>query len=508
MESNNKRIAKNTVFLYIRMLITMVVSLYTSRVVLSTLGVTDFGIYNVVGGVVAMFGFITNTMASASQRFLAYDLGINDYEQLKRTFSITVSIYLLFAIIIIILAETIGLWFVYYKLTIPPERFRAALFVYQFSILAFLANILRIPYNAAIIAHEKMGFYAWSTIIETVLKLLIVFMLVWFSYDKLAMYGVLMFAAISLVTLMYVIFCRIKFKETKYHFIWDKTKFKEMFGFAGWNLFDSTAIIAKNEGVNILLNIFFTPAINAARGVAFQVSSQVVSFVGNFQMAAAPQIIKYYAARETEQMKKLYFSSSKYTYFLLLFITIPVFLNLNQLLNWWLKEVPEYTLIFIQLILINRLVDSLAGMTNVVIQATGKLKAYQVFSGLTMLMNLPISYLVLKLGFTPQTTIIVSIAISFIIVIGRIWIMSKLTAIKIREYINNVIKYNIMVSIFSFLIPYYFAEHLVLNLLSFFLICIVSVIVTIVSIYFLGVNKKEKKYILKIVRNKIISFKE
>lgn len=484
------------------MLITMVVALYTSRVVLETLGVTDFGIYNVVGGIVSMMGFLTNSMASASQRFLSFEIGQKNDEKLKKTFSMTITIYLIFALIIFIITETIGLWFIYNKLNIPQNRMSAVLWVYQFSIFSFVFSILRIPYNALIIAHEKMQFYAWNTIIEVILKLLIVFMLVWFSLDKLVLYSILTFLVILIVSFIYFIYCKINFRETNYIFIWDKTLFTSMFGFAGWNLFDSIANVAKNEGVNILLNIFFNPAINAARGISFQVSNQMMGFVGNLQMAAAPQIIKYYAADQKEEMKKLYFESSKYSYFLLFLVTLPVYLNLDLLLVWWLKEVPNYTQVFLELILINRLVDSLAGTTNILVQATGRMKIYQIFSGIVILLNLPVSYLFLYFGYKPETTIIVSIAISFIIVYGRIRIMNHLTEINFTDYLTYVIKPNILVSFFSVIIPcilYIKLEH---NILSFFIIGSASVLSTLVLIYYIGLKNTDREKILFLIRKR------
>lgn len=492
MEGNNKRIAKNTLFLYMRMLITMVVALYTSRVVLETLGVTDFGIYNVVGGVVSMLSFVTNSMASASQRFLAFEIGKNNIEKLKKTFSITITIYIIFAVIILIISETVGLWFVKNKLTIPQDRIEATLWVYQFSIFSFVFSILRIPYNAAIIAHEKMRFYALNSIVEVSLKLIIVLLLVWFSFDKLITYSFLTFLVILIISFIYFIYCRINFSETRYTFAWDKQLFKTMFGFAGWNLFDSIANVGKNEGVNILLNIFFNPAINAARGIAFQVSTQITGFVGNFQVAAAPQIIKYAATGQIQEMKKLYFVSSRLSYFLLFLVSLPIYLNLDFLLKLWLKEVPDYTLLFIQLILINRLVDTMAGTTNVLVQATGKMKIYQMFSGIAILFNLPISYLFLYFGFEPQITIIVSITLSCVIVYGRVHIMSLLTGIKINDYLSEVILRNIVVTFLSIIVPLLLYIKLEHSIWSFFIIGFTSVCMSCVSIYSVGLSSDER----------------
>jgi O-antigen/teichoic acid export membrane protein len=279
---NNKRIAKNTLMLYFRMLLIMGVSLYTVRIVLNTLGVEDYGIYNVVGGIVVMFSFLSNTMASASQRFFAFELGRKDYDQLKKTFSMTVTIYLIIAVIILILAETLGLWFLNTQLSIPVERMETANWVYQFTIFSFMMTMLTVPYNAAIVAHERMNVYAYVSIVEAFLKLLIVYILVLFSYDKLKLYAILMFGVTTFITLIYRTYCKRQFQECSYNFYWEKPLFKELIGYSGWNLFGAIAGILNNQGINILLNIFFGPIVNAARAIAYQVNTAVNQFVTNF----------------------------------------------------------------------------------------------------------------------------------------------------------------------------------------------------------------------------------
>lgn len=308
------------------MFIILVVGLYTSRVVLKTLGEVDFGIYNVVGGIVTMLAFLSNTMASASQRFFAYEIGKNNHERLKQTFSSSVFLFVVFAALCLVIAETIGLWFVYNKLNIPSERHEAAMFVYQFSVLAFIVSIIRIPYNALIIARERMDFYAKISIVEVLLKLVIIYILVLGEIDKLKLYSILMFGVVTSVTLAYYVFCKIQFKESKLQFRNQSIEtHKRLLSFSGWSLFGSLANMLMDQGVNILLNIFFGPVVNAARGIAYQVKSQIMSFVGGFQTATNPQIIKYYSSGQTEEMKKLLFRGSKLTYFLLLLISLPIF---------------------------------------------------------------------------------------------------------------------------------------------------------------------------------------
>ena len=503
ISSNNKRIAKNTVSLYIRMLITMLVGLYTSRVVLQTLGVEDFGIYNVVGGIVTMCVFISNTLSSASQRFFAFEIGRNDNVQLRKVFSTTLFIYVAFVLVILVLAETVGLWFVENKLNIPPARETAARFVYHFSVLSFLASIIRVPYNALIIARERMGFYAWISIAEAALKLLIVYLLVCFSFDKLKLYAFLMFFVVFLITLIYVVYCRIKFYECRMIAAKDKCLYISLFQFAGWNLFGSLANVGLDQGLNILLNIFFGPVVNAARGIAFQVKSLVTSFAGNVQIAATPQIIKYYAAGDLEKMKILLFKSSRISYYLLFLVALPILLEMKYLLALWLTEVPEYTVLFARLIVINILVDCMSGTIIPAVQATGKIKVYQIAVGTTLLLAVPLSYLFLKLGFPPEITMIIAIFLSGICLFIRLIIIRNLFDIKIAEYTKGVIFYNIAISGVSCILPLvlcYFGPQTFANLI---LVSVISLISTVSTIYFIGLKRGERRMLTKIITEKI-----
>lgn len=309
--SNNKRIAKNTLMLYFRMLIIMLVTLYTSRVVLSALGVVDYGIYNVVGGLVTMMGLLNGAMSVSTQRYLTYELGKGDMLRLKQVFSTCMTIFMILSLIVIILAETIGLWFLYNKMVIPEERMDAACYVYQFSILACILSLITNPFNATIIAHEKMDVYAYVSILEVALKLVIVYLLLVIPTDRLITYGILILASQFIVALCYIIYCWKKFSETHYHFYWDKPLFRELISYSGWNLYGSAAGLVKGQGLNILLNMFFNPAVNAARGIAYQINSAITQFFTNFYTAVRPQITKYYATGEINEMTKLVFRSSR-----------------------------------------------------------------------------------------------------------------------------------------------------------------------------------------------------
>ena len=349
--SNNKRIAKNTLLLYIRTLLIMLVTLYTSRVVLNTLGVTDYGVYNVVGGVVAMFGFINSSMASATQRFITFALGKGDKDNLQKVFSTALQIHVLIAALIVVLGETVGLWFMYTQMQIPADRMDAAFWVLQCSIVSAVVMIISVPYNADIIAHERMSAFAYISIIEAVLRLAIVYLLLAFSYDKLILYAFLTLAVQLLIRFCYSSYCNKHFPESKYRHVWDKFLFKEMTGFAGWGMFSSLSGILSGQGLNMLLNVFFGPVVNAARAVAVQVQNAILQFIGNFQMAINPQITKTYANGEMEDMHKLMFRSAKFTFYLLFVVSLPVLFETNFILTVWLKTVPENTVIFLRIMI-------------------------------------------------------------------------------------------------------------------------------------------------------------
>lgn len=495
---NNKRIAKNTLLLYFRMFLTMGVTLYTSRIVLNTLGVEDFGIYNVVGGVAMMFSFLNASMSSATQRFLSFELGKNDFTQLKKVFSMSVNIHAIIAIAIFILAETIGLWFMNAKLNIPSERMNAANWVYQFSILSLMLTVMNVPYNATIIAHERMSVYAYISILEVSLKLLMIFMLTWLSFDKLKLYAVLIFSVTVLITLIYWTYSKFKFKECTYHYINDRKLFIILINFSGWSFFGSISMVLMDQGVNILLNIFFGPIINTARGIAYQVNTAVQTFATNFQMAINPQIVKSYASDNREYMHQLIIQSSKFSYFLLLILTLPVLLETNYILHLWLKNVPDYSIIFCRLILINTLINSFASPLMTAAQASGNIKRYYIIVGSLLILNLPISYLLLKLGTRPEITIIIAIILSILSLIIRLYILQDLISLKVLDYISKVLLKCLYVTLPTLLIPTIlcFTEE---SGIRFITTTIVSLFISLSFIILLGMTKPEKKYLKNII---------
>jgi len=494
---NNRRIARNTAMLYFRMFLTMGVSLYTSRIVLNTLGIEDFGIYNVVGGVVMMFSFLNASMSSATQRFLSFELGKNDFVQLKKVFSMSVNIHAIIAVAVLILAESIGLWFLNAKLVIPVERMEAANWVYQFSILSFMVTIMSVPYNATIIAYERMKIYAYVSIVEVVLKLIVVFALVWIGFDKLKMYSILIFCVTALIWMIYRIYCGRNFKITNYKFFWEKSLFKTLMDYAGWNLFGNVASVAMGQGVNILLNLFFGPVVNAARGIAFQVRGAIYGFVTNFQMAMNPQIIKSYAADDIKYMHQIIFQGAKYSFFLLFMLSLPILLETEIILKLWLKIVPEYTVIFTRLVLINILIDSISGPLRTAAQASGKIKKYQAIIGGLLLLILPISYIFLKMGFPPQITLYVSISISIVALFARLWILQPLVQISIGKFIKEVISVALLVTLTAIIVPLILRLRMDQGLIRFLIVSIIAFCSTTTFIYLIGLNRQEKQFVIR-----------
>ena len=421
------------------MILTMLVTLYTSRVVLQVLGVEDFGIYNVVGGVVVMFSFLNSAMSSATQRFLSFELGKNDMFQFNRVFSMSINIHALIALIIFVLAETIGLWFVNTQLVIPESRLVAANWVYQCSILAFMVSVMSVPYNAAIIANERMGVFAYISIIEVSLKLLIVFMLQWILFDKLILYAILILVVAVIIRIIYGVYCKLQIEGCKYRWIADKKLFSTLFSYAGWNLWGNMAAVGMDQGVNILLNVFFGPVVNAARGIAYQLSAAVRAFVGNFQMAVNPQIVKRYANNELASMHSLIFMSAKVSFLLLLFMGLPLAIEAEYVLSLWLGQVPEYTVVFVRLVILIMLIDSLSGPLMTAAQASGRIKKYQTIVGGLLLLIPPISYLLLLKFSNPIIPFIVNTGMILIALFARLVLLRKLVGLSIRRFFQNVI---------------------------------------------------------------------
>lgn len=494
---NNKRIAKNTLLLYVRMLFMMLVSLYTSRVVLNTLGVVDFGIYNVVGGVIAMLGFLTGSLGAASSRYITYDLGKGDMAIMKRTFGNIKSIHYILAGVILLIGETVGLWFVVTKLQIPTERATAALWVYQFSILSSMMAVISVPYNATIIAHEKMSAFAYISIVDAVLKLLIVYLLVVIPYDKLIIYAVLLFVIQTFDQIVFIIYCSKHFEETHSRCCYDKKQFKEIFAFAGWTMNGNLAVMGYTQGLNILLNMFFGPAVNAARGIAVQVQGVCQQFCVNFQMALNPQLTKSYAQDDLQTMHSLLIKSSKFSFYILYIIAVPLMFEAHTVLKLWLGIVPEHTVSFLRLILVVGLLYTLSNPMIVSVHATGKLKKFQIIEGTMLLMIVPIAYFLLKVfGIAPELVFVVHIIVEIFTQYARVRIVLPMIQMKLKTYLFEVILPIFMVVIISPILPYLLYKNIGQNLVSFLVICSLCVVCISATVFFVGCKKSEQEFLI------------
>lgn len=483
----------------------MAISLYTSRVVLQTLGVEDFGIYNVVGGVVSMFSVISGSLSAAISRFITYELGTGNKDKLIKIFSSSVTIQLGLGLIILILAEVIGVWFLNTKMTIPINRLYAANWVFQLSILTFIINLVSVPYNAAIIAHERMSAFAYISILEVVAKLIIVYMLLWSPFDKLIFYAVLMTSVALIIRFVYGYYCKQHFEECTYHFIFDKELLKKMFSFAGWNFIGAASAVLRDQGGNIVINLFCGPAVNAARGIAYQVNSAISGFVSNFMMALNPQITKSYASGDRAYMMTLIYQGARLSFYILLILSLPVIINAHYILTLWLKIVPIHTTLFVQLVLVFAMSESISNTLITAMLATGKIRNYQIIVGGLQMMNLPLSYILLRNGCIPETVLIVAICISQCCLAARLYMLRGMIGLSVREYMCKVYFNVLAVTILSAIIPIISSYYLSETFINFFVICVISVICTFIVIYFVGCNRKERQLIsskITVIKNK------
>ncbi len=501
---NNKRIAKNTLLLYFRMLLMMFVTLFTSRVVLDKLGVTDYGIYNVVGGVVAMLGFLNSSMSNAVQRYLSFEIGKNNEAGVNRIFNVSLFAHVGIAVFVFVVMEIVGVWYLNTHMNIPAERMDAANWVLQCSIFTTLFTIVQVPYNAIIISKEQMGIYAYISILEVVLKLLVVYMLAIGNFDKLKLYSVLIMVVTIGIVMIYRFYCTRKYKEAKFKFIKDWNLLKQIVGFASWNMLGELAWVFTGQGVNIILNSFFGPVVNAARGLAEQVNGAVNRFVANFQTAVNPQLIKNYASDQLGEMKTLLFRSTRFSYYLLLALSLPIILKMDFILHLWLKEVPDYTTGFCQLVLVSSLVSTLSNLLAQVARAYGKIRNYQIIVSIFLFLNFPLSYIVLKFGDSPLSTMFVNIGINAMLLFVRLRLTNRMIQMTYGSFIRNVLFPVIIVTAVALVIPLTIYFMLDNSIISFIIVCLVSFVSVGVSTYALGMNANERLYILAAI-SKIIT---
>lgn len=506
--SNNK-IAKNTLFLYFRMFAMMFTSLYTSRIVLDALGTSDYGLYNIIGGVIILFTFLNQALSSATQRYLNFYLGRMNLNQVNEVFCMSMNIYIILSFFSIFLAETIGYWFINNYLNIPTDRIPAANWVYQLTIITLIINLIRIPYNASIIAYERMDFYAYISLIEVILKLVVVYLLYISPYDKLITYALLYTIIPLIITFIYHLYCKRKFLTTRYHFSWYTEVFRKLFSFSSWSLFGSIANLTAQQGLNILINIFYGVTVNAAAGIANQVSSNIYQFISNFQIAFNPQIIKTYASKQIVEFHNLIIQTSKYSYYLLFILVLPILITTDSILSIWLTDVPIYTCIFCRLILIFLMIEALSAPLWMAVQATGNIKKYQIIISIIIILNFPISYLILKLGGNVYSIWVIRIVTNTISFIFRCWYLKKQLAFPIISYIRKTIIPIIKVTILALPIPllvFYFTH---LNTFTTLTINIITSFLSgLLCIYSIGISQSEKEQIISLIIKKINTIKK
>lgn len=470
----------------------MFIGLFTSRINLQSLGVDNFGIYNVVGGVVAMLSVLTGSLGVAISRDITFEIGRGDKERLNKVFSSAVTIQLFMSILVIIIAEVVGVWFLNNKMVIPADRLYAANWVLQFSTASFVLTLISVPYNACIIAHEKISVFAYITIYEAIMKLVIAYSVFVTPIDKLITYAALLLFLSLSMRIIYGIYCSRKFEECHYRFVFDKDLLKHMGGFAGWTMFGNLAYVGYSQGLNILLNLFFGPSVNAARGVAMQVNEKVSAFCTNFQMALNPQITKSYAANDLKRMHSLVYASSKYSFFMLLLLSLPIMIEAPSILHYWLGVVPDHTVWFVRLIFMILMVDATANPLTVGAQANGNIKVYQIIVGSILLLIVPISYVALKMGCIPEGVFIVHFSVVILAQCVRIYMVRNMIQLSVSEYIKKVIVKIGLVVATATILPLLLHSYLQSDFMSMILVCLVSMINVMVSVYALGLTVEER----------------
>lgn len=491
---NNKLIARNTFVLYLRMIFTLAISLFTTRELLRLLGTEDFGLYNVVGGIVMMFSFLNYAMVASSQRYISFSLGKDNHSQQIKVFSTSILIHVTIALVILLLSETVGLWFLNNKLTIPYGRIETANWVFQAAMASFFCQIIQVPFSASVIAHERMTFFAVVSVLDACLKLVIIYVLSLFEIDRLKLYALLLLGISIVSLLLYILFCHFKFSECRFSLNLDPNLYKEMLRFAGWSFIGNFGFTAKDYGVNIILNILCGPVVNAARGVAYQVMNAVHGFVANFQTAMNPQITKRYATGELNSMISLVKNGSRYSFYLLVIIIVPLFIRAEYVLDLWLDDVPDLTLQFLRLTLIMSLINSMHGPLVTAIQATGRIKTFQITIASIMLLDLPISYILLKLGAPPYSVVYVAILTAFIALIVRACILNSLIRIGLKDYLLNVVFKNFCLSILLFTPAFLISKYIQQSFGGLVLFCCISVFYSLIVIY-ISMSKAERGFI-------------
>lgn len=501
--ANNKRIAKNTLLLYVRLLFTVVVGLFTSRVILQTLGIDDYGVYNVVAGVVTMFSLFTNSLGAAISRFFTFSLGKEEKDKLPVIFSTSLNIMIGIAVLIAILMEVVGVWFLNTYLNIPQDRMVAANWVFQFSILSFCIGLISSPYNAAIIAHERMSVYAYVSILEVTLKLVIVYLLYVSPFDKLISFSFLLVVVSLIIRIVYGIYCSRCFEECHYRFVWDKTLLKDMTGFAGWNFFGSASVLLNNQGVNTITNIYFNVAANAARGVAGQVDTIIKQFATNFTVAINPQITKSYASGNIDYTYSLICRSSKFCFLLLLLFSVPFMFEAETIMHIWLGKYPPEAPLFLRLSLVITMIDLLGNSPAVAAWATGNVKRYYIYVGAVVNLMLPLSWIAFAVGLPAFISYVIGILIYAITLVTKLFVLKGLIGFSPRRYFYDVVIPISITTIAAITIPgiiHFTTQNTLLNAI---IVIIVGLLCTAASTYLFGLTKEERKKINTLALSKL-----
>lgn len=500
---NNRRIAKNTLLLYVRMFLVMGVTLYTSRVVLEQLGVVDYGVYTVVAGLVAMFGFFNGSISVATQRFLSVAIVKNNIKELSHTFETIQAIHLLIALLVLILAETIGLWFLYTYINIPADSFRAAFWVYQCSIAMAIVGIVTVPYISLAVSHERMKVYAYLSILEAFLKLGTAFLLIWIHFEKLILYAILVLISTVVVYSVWVFHTRRQYSDISIRAVYNRTIGAQVLKFVGWQTYGSFSYILRTQGINILINIFFGPVLNAARGIAVQVNAAMMQFVQNFQMAVVPQINKYYAINNLSEVNNLIIRSSKLSFLLMFILSLPILMETRPILELWLKEVPSYGVLFVQLIIVVTLIDLLSGTLLYGALATGNIKKYQLAISSVYLFSLPIIYYLYKLGYSPQSLFYVEMCMNSICFGVRLAFLKRMTGLSITIYIKDVITREIAVIMVATLLAMAVKISLGKGFLGVGCVIFMSLIIATITAFVVGLKPTERSWVKTLIKKKI-----
>ena len=498
---SNGQIAKNTAFLYVRMFIVLAVSLYTSRVVLHALDVVDYGINNVVAGFVSMFGFLEGTLSSGIQRFYNFVGTRRGAEGFKEVFSEGMVIQICVSAILIVLLETAGLWYVNHMMVIPPERIRAANFLFQFSTLSLLLVMIQVPFNGAIIAREKMGYFAIVSIVEVLLKLGIALLIAHYNHDRLILYGGLLLGVSAITTMMMIVYCRLNFKDLRFKKTRNTNLIKEFLSFSGWSMLGTFAFMLKGQGLNMLLNLFFGPAINAARGLTYQISGAIFGFSSNITMAYRPQLVNEYAAGRIEHSRALMFSESKICFGLIALLSTPVIIEMDTLLHLWLGEtVPAYTGIFASLVLIDTLICTLNAPCTQAVYAVGKIRRYQIWTTLLNLCLLPVCWFLLKSGYPPESVFIATIIFSCILQTISLILTKEVFPFEWKDYLNEVLLRCIAITILLPALPFLIHLTSIAPLWRLLLVCVTTVVIALPLFCFLLLNSQERSSFFNLVK--------